>query len=427
MKVLMFGWEFPPHISGGLGTACQGIVNGLLENGVRVLFVVPKTYGDEPVERFRLLGAEDVHVWPDKAAATTLREALSFFEVDSPLVPYMSPEAYIRQTAAGSPPAPEHRPIRYTFGGGYGKNLMREVWHYAETAAAIASRQAFDIIHAHDWLAFPAGIMAAAQSGKPLVVHVHATEFDRAGDNINRQVYETEKQGMMMADRVIAVSELTRQTIIHRYHIPPEKVVTIHNAVNQSEEPDSGFSLPSLLPEKRVCFAGRVTWQKNPSIFVEAATRILEKDKSFRFFMAGSGDMLDEMIEKANRLEISSRFHFTGFLQGPALQKLLRACDVFVMPSVSEPFGLAPLEAIREGVPVIVSRQSGVQEVLQYAMKVDWWDVDALANAIYGLARYRGLANMLRRESIREVSEMSWLKQAAAIKSLYRKVLNCRV
>jgi glycosyltransferase involved in cell wall biosynthesis len=426
MKVLMFGWEFPPHISGGLGTACLGITNGLVENGVQVLFVVPKAYGDEPAKKIRLLSADEVHVWPESPATSKYMEAITFFEVSSPVVPYTSPGEFIRQETATelsavSSAAPH--PVRYAFSGGYGKDLMKEVWQYAQTAAVIAANQDFNVIHAHDWLSFPAGIIASEVSGKPLVVHVHATEFDRAGNNINMEVFETERQGMLKADRIIAVSELTRQTIIHRYNIPPGKVVAIHNAIDPPDSPTANDDARRHFPDKVVCYAGRVTYQKGPSCFVDAAAKILEKDSGFRFIMAGSGDMLKAMIEKAAQLRISSRFHFTGFLDGTELRTLLHACDVFVMPSVSEPFGLAPLEAIREGVPVVVSRQSGVQEVLRYALKVDWWDVDALANAIYGLARYNGLSQMLRRESAREVEEMRWRKQAAAMKSLYHELV----
>ncbi len=422
MKVLMFGWEFPPHISGGLGTACLGITTGLAENDVQVIFVVPKAHGDEPTEKIKLLSAAEVPIPPSAASPAKFREALTFFEVNCPVVPYLSPEDFARHTPPAEPAA-DSPPGRYAFSGGYGKDLMKEVWQYALIAAEIAAKNDFDIIHAHDWLSFPAGIMARELSGKPLVVHVHATEFDRAGDNINMQVYETERQGMLKADRIIAVSELTRQVIIQRYHIPPEKVEVVHNAVTPGERlPAEGYAL-GRFPEKLICFAGRVTYQKGPACFVEAAARILKRDKGFRFFMAGSGDMLRAMMEKAARLRISSHFHFTGFLKGNELRELMHACDVFVMPSVSEPFGLVPLEAIREGVPVVVSRQSGVQEVLRYALKVDWWDTDALANAIYGLARYRGLHTLLRRESAREVARMRWNARAATMKTIYEELI----
>lgn len=430
MKVLMFGWEFPPHISGGLGTACLGITGGLAENDVEVLFVVPKSHGDESTGKIKLLSASEIDVLPvPPEGESKFREVLTYFEVNCPVVPYLSPEAFAGQTnkevqQATIIPGSGKSSIRYAFSGGYGKDLMKEVWQYALTAAEIAAQQDFDIIHAHDWHSFPAGIMARETSGKPLVVHVHATEFDRSGDNINMQVYETERQGMLKADKIVAVSEFTRHTIITKYHIPAEKVVTIHNAVSLPLAGNNNKMDKCPFPEKIITFIGRVTYQKGPASFIEAARKILERDKGFRFVMGGSGDMLPKMIEKVAQLRISSHFYFTGFLDHGELHRLLSESDVFVMPSVSEPFGLAPLEAISAGVPVIISRQSGVQEVLQYALKIDWWDTDALANAIHALASYRGLSALLSRESAREVTGMKWKTQTNLIKSLYEELLN---
>lgn len=424
----MFGWEFPPHISGGLGTACQGITTGLAANDVKVLFVVPKAYGNEPTEKIKLVSASAIAVPAPGRLTQKVQEALTFFEVNCPVVPYLSPEAFAAHSepphSVTSTTEETDTPVmRYAFRGGYGKDLMKEVWQYALTASAIAEQHDFDIVHAHDWLSFPAGIMAKEASGKPLVVHVHATEFDRSGENINMQVYETERQGMLKADQVIAVSELTRQTIIHRYHIPATKVITIHNAVAPATNGTTAAGTRTF-PEKTVSFIGRVTYQKGPAFFIEAAAKILRQDKDFRFIMAGSGDLLQAMIAHAARLRISSHFHFTGFLKGAALDRVLSESDVYVMPSISEPFGISPLEAIRAGVPVIVSRQSGVQEVLQYALKVDGWDTDAMANAIYALARYKGLSSMLRRESAREVAALRWETQGALIKDLYKDVIS---
>ncbi|WP_143306437.1 glycosyltransferase family 4 protein [Chitinophaga vietnamensis] len=424
MKVLMFGWEFPPHISGGLGTACHGITSGLTASGVEVLFVVPKAHGNEYTEKIKLLSAGDIPV--PVVPGANISPALTFFEVNCPIVPYLSPDEFAKhgaiaaEQAAGAETEAGAPAVRYAFSGGYGKNLMKEVWQYALAAAEIAAHHHFDVIHAHDWLSFPAGIMAREISGKPLVVHVHATEFDRAGDRINMQVYETERQGMLQADEVIAVSELTRQTIVHKYFIDPKKVTTIHNAVSAATPPP--VTAVSPFREKVITFIGRITWQKGPASFIEAAARILKKDKGFRFIMAGSGDLLPSMLEMAARLRISSRMHFTGFLSGPQRDHLFARSHVLVMPSVSEPFGIVPLEAIKAGLPVIVSKQSGVQEVLQYALKVDWWNIDAIANAIYGLARYSGLSGLLARESGKEVAALRWEKQAQLIKQLYRKL-----
>lgn len=426
MRVLMFGWEFPPHISGGLGTACLGIATGLVANNVEVLFVVPKKHGNEDAGDIKVVGAGDVYIPQPYVHAEKLQETFSYFEVNSPVVPYHSPETFATSTTTttvSSNQISNSQAMRYPFTGGYGKNLMKEVWQYALTAATIASQHDFDVIHVHDWLAFPAGIMARAASGKPLIVHVHATEFDRSGSHINTQVYETERNGMMQADKVIAVSELTRRVIIDQYSIPPEKVVTIHNAVLPVAEKESDPP-PKSFKEKVVTFAGRITYQKGPAYFIEAAHKILKIDKSFRFVMAGSGDLLKAMISYAAQLRISQYFHFPGFLKGAELDRLLATSDVFVMPSVSEPFGIIPLEAIRAGVPVIISRQSGVQEVLQYALKIDSFDTSDMANCIHALARYKGIHRLLKRESTQELNALSWEKQASHIKKLYEHLIS---
>lgn len=426
MKVLMFGWEFPPHISGGLGTACLGIATGLAANNVKVLFVVPKKYGNEDAEKIKVVGASDVEIPASSIHTEKLRETFSYFEVNSPVLPYHSPETFAasaKTTTVTSSQTTSRPVMRYPFTGGYGKDLMKEIWQYALTAVTIATQHDFDVIHVHDWLTFPAGIMARAVSGKPLIVHVHATEFDRSGNNINTQVYETERLGMLKADKVIAVSELTRRIIIDRYFIPADKVVTVHNAVL----PVAGIqkSLPSKnFKEKVITFAGRITYQKGPAYFIEAAAKILKVDKSFRFVMAGSGDMLKAMISYAAQLRISRYFHFPGFLKEAELNKLLTISDVFVMPSVSEPFGIIPLEAIRAGVPVIISRQSGVQEVLQYALKIDSPDTFDMANCIYALARYKGIHSLLKRESTQELNALSWEKQASHIKKIYDHLIS---
>lgn len=427
MKVLMFGWEFPPHISGGLGTACQGIVRGLVQNGVDVALVVPKTYGDEHTEKFRLVDAGKIPLDLRRSSKNRMREVFSCFEVNSPVVPYLSPDEYwqgsykedLEIRGKNQPSEPQRY---YAFSGMYGKDLLSEVWNYALIGAEIARLSNFDVVHAHDWLSFPAAIMAKKVSKKPLIVHVHATEFDRSGCEINRQVFEIERQGMMAADKVIAVSEFTRGILIDKYGMPPGKVIAIHNAVEACkwEKEQKG---PVKFREKIISYLGRVTFQKGPEYFIEAASKVLRKDSGFRFVMGGSGNMLNRMVEMAARLRISSRFHFTGFLEGDMVQRLLSQSHAYVMPSVSEPFGISPLEAVQQRVPVIISKQSGVQEVLKNAIKIDFWDTDAMANAIHAVASYKALAGILSREGIREVKQFSWERQSGLIKSLYQTIL----
>ena len=426
----MFGWEFPPHIAGGLGTACYGMTRGLARNGVEVVFVMPRAYGDEDQRFVRVVNASDVETigTRDHEFSEELLEKVSFIHIDSNMLPYISPEEYAayHDEFVRSGRTHEWTDVwkqRYTFSGKYGANLMEEVARYAMVAAQVAKdlEGQFDVIHAHDWLTYFAGIAAKRVSGKPLVVHMHATEFDRSGENINRRVYAIEKAGMQAADRVIAVSELTRRIVIGKYGIPAEKVVTVHNAVRFGESEDA---VPErAVKDKVVTFLGRITYQKGPDYFVEAAAKVLQRVPDVRFVMAGSGDLMNHVVRRVAQLGIADRFHFTGFLKGGEVQLMFRLSDVYVMPSVSEPFGISPLEAMRSGVPVIISRQSGVAEVLDYAIKVNYWDVDALADAIYGLLTYPALGRMFASKGLEEVTGLKWTNAAAKIKTVYETVV----
>ena len=426
----MFGWEFPPHIAGGLGTACYGMTRGLARNGVEVVFVMPRAYGDEDQRFVRVVNASDVETigTRDHEFSEELLEKVSFIHIDSNMLPYISPEEYAayHDEFVRSGRTHEWTDVwkqRYTFSGKYGANLMEEVARYAMVAAQVAKdlEGKFDVIHAHDWLTYFAGIAAKRVSGKPLVVHMHATEFDRSGENINRRVYAIEKAGMQAADRVIAVSELTRRIVIGKYGIPAEKVVTVHNAVRFGESEEA---VPErAVKDKVVTFLGRITYQKGPDYFVEAAAKVLQRVPDVRFVMAGSGDLMNHVVRRVAQLGIADRFHFTGFLKGGEVQRMFRLSDVYVMPSVSEPFGISPLEAMRSGVPVIISRQSGVAEVLDYAIKVNYWDVDALADAIYGLLTYPALGRMFASKGLEEVTGLKWTNAAAKIKTVYETVV----
>ena len=426
----MFGWEFPPHIAGGLGTACYGMTRGLARNGVEVVFVMPRAYGDEDQRFVRVVNASDVETigTRDHEFSEELLEKVSFIHIDSNMLPYISPEEYAayHDEFVRSGRTHEWTDVwkqRYTFSGKYGANLMEEVARYAMVAAQVAKdlEGQFDVIHAHDWLTYFAGIAAKRVSGKPLVVHMHATEFDRSGENINRRVYAIEKAGMQAADRVIAVSEPTRRIVNGEYGIPAEKVVTVHNAVRFGESEDA---VPErAVKDKVVTFLGRITYQKGPDYFVEAAAKVLQRVPDVRFVMAGSGDLMNHVVRRVAQLGIADRFHFTGFLKGGEVQRMFRLSDVYVMPSVSEPFGISPLEAMRSGVPVIISRQSGVAEVLDYAIKVNYWDVDALADAIYGLLTYPALGRMFASKGLEEVTGLKWTNAAAKIKTVYETVV----
>jgi glycosyltransferase involved in cell wall biosynthesis len=425
MKTLMFGWEFPPHISGGLGTACYGITKGLAYHGVQTCFVVPKAYGDENLDYVSIHSAENVEFKEHTFNFGNSIEQMQYFEIYSNIVPYLSPEEFeilVNQDIILKSVKKENVYGRYfKFSGAYGPDLMLEVMRYALVAASIARQVDFEIIHAHDWLTFAAGIEAKKATGKPLVVHVHATEFDRSGENVNKQVYNIERMGMLEADIVITVSNFTRQIVIDRYGIDPNKVMTVHNAVEADER--ERLQYKRYLPEKIVTFLGRITYQKGPDYFVQAATKVLAKDSNVRFVMAGSGDMLNRMIKQVAKLGIADKFHFTGFLRGNEVTKMFAMSDIYVMPSVSEPFGISPLEAMRSNVPVIISKQSGVAEVLKHAVKVDFWDVEAMADAIYGLLHYKALSQMFKTFGKEEVNNLKWDNTAAKIINVYNQAI----
>ena len=421
IRVLMFGWEFPPHIAGGLGTACYGLTKGLASQGVRVLFVMPKAGGDEDQSAVKIINASDVEMMASWTEWEKYKENVRFMEVRSILVPYMSPDLFektVSETVEGKRASGKiSYGNKFQFSGKYGANLMEEVGRYAMVAGTIAAREQFDVIHAHDWLTYMAGIVAKKVSGKPLVIHVHATEFDRSGEHVNQEVYDIERKGMEEADRVITVSNWTRNIVINRYGIAPEKVVTVHNAVDFKNSEDTAEERG--VKEKVVTFLGRITFQKGPEYFIEAAHKVLKRYPGVRFVMAGSGDMLAQSIRRVAQLKMATHFHFTGFLKGDDVQKMFRYSDVYVMPSVSEPFGISPLEAMRSGVPSIISKQSGVAEVLKHSIKVDYWDVDALADAIYGLLSYPALAKVVGESGFEEVNNLKWENAAIKIKKVY--------
>ncbi len=427
MRVLMFGWEFPPHISGGLGTASFGLTRGLsCIPDLQVLFVVPKAFGDEEQEGINLIGANKVPVRHRKLELKHFRQKLDYIEVSSKIVPYADPDEfwqlkekevtssleYVQTDELGLVP----------FTGAYGADLFKEIHDYALVANLIAQDHSFDIIHAHDWLTYPAGISAKEATGKPLVVHVHATDFDRSGGNVNPAVFDIEKRGMDAADMVITVSNLTRKTVIEKYDIPSEKVVTVYNAVEPVEKEENP-KFKKGINEKVVTFLGRITMQKGPEYFVEAAHRVLQKTNNVRFVMAGSGDMMNKMVARAAKLGIMDKFHFTGFLRGGEVFDMLSMSDLYVMPSVSEPFGISPLEAMQSNVPVLISHQSGVAEILTYAIKTNFWDVEAMADAIYGVLNYPALSKMFVRYGKKEVDSLKWEHSALKVKEVYDQAL----
>ena len=428
MKVLMFGWEFPPHIAGGLGTACKGIVEGLAYNGVETLFVMPSASGDEDQSATTIINASDVAVTNVSNTVDEYINKVKFFYVDSNLVPYVDPDEYFEAIEKMKKTQVTETTVgfgqKFKFSGKYGENLMEEVARYAMVGGTIAlqHKDEFDVIHAHDWLTYLAGIAAKELTGKPLVVHVHATSYDRGDEkHIDTRVLDIETRGMLAADRVVTVSDLTRNIVINKYHIDPAKVVTVHNAVDFSGR--ENLAVERGVKDKVVTFLGRITFQKGPEYFIEAAAKVLKRTENVRFVMAGSGDMMNRCIKHVARLGISDKFHFTGFLRGADVQKMFALSDVYIMPSVSEPFGISPLEAMRTNVPSIISKQSGAAEVLKYAFKVDFWDVDALADDIYALLQYPALSKYAASCGYDEVNALKWNGATAKLKAVYESLL----
>jgi glycosyltransferase involved in cell wall biosynthesis len=424
----MFGWEFPPHISGGLGTASYGLTKGMTAmDDMEVIFVVPKAWGDEDQSVVRLIGANKIPVAFRHVYYQGFKRSVEKIEVSSKIIPYTDPEDFwklTRSEVSGSRMfVNTNDEGKIDFSGCYGGSLMEEIQKYAVVAAVIATDNQFDVIHAHDWLAYPAGIAAMEVSGKPLVIHVHATDFDRSGGSVNPDVYWIEKRGMNAASKIITVSNLTRDIVINRYHIDPAKVETVYNAVEPviiSED----IHVNKAFDEKVVTFLGRITMQKGPEYFIEAANKVLQVMKNVRFVMAGSGDMMERMIRRAASLRITDRFHFTGFLHGSDVFTMLSMSDVYIMPSVSEPFGISPLEAMQSNVPVIISKQSGVAEILTHAVKVDFWDIDAMADAIYGILTYPALSQMFIRNGKEEVIKLKWDNSARHVRNIYDEVVS---
>jgi glycosyltransferase involved in cell wall biosynthesis len=309
--------------------------------------------------------------------------------------------------------------------GHYGPNLFDEVQRYGEAAGSIARRASFDVIHAHEWLSVPAALHARRESGRPFVFHVHALEFDRSGGCVNPGIFAVERQGLAEADHVIAVSHFTKGMIVERYGIDAEKVTVVHNAVSRGEAAGA-YGVVKAPGERIVLFLGRITHQKGPAFFVEAAAKVLSVLPEVTFVMAGSGDLMPKMVERVAELGLGSRFLFTGFLRGGEVERMYAASDLYVMPSVSEPFGIAPLEAMLYDVPVIISRQSGVSEVLHHALKVDFWDVDDLAGKICAALTWDALTREMVERSREELRALTWARAAAGIEEVYKKVTSDR-
>ncbi|MFW2387480.1 MAG: glycosyltransferase [Polyangiales bacterium] len=503
MKILMLGWEYPPHISGGLGTACEGLTTSLASRGIEIDFLVPKLFGQEDAPHMQLLGAAaaaSMPALPPTVVQKTIREtrapatqivarieqlfgaepalgtdpiltaaaeaaladasetdgpAVQMIRVPAMLKPYLDQKTYLELITTGAikesavadivaskiahplpePPSEvtrlEHVHIpgeEFSFAeesstdAHYGEDLFAEVARYAMSATRRVYGRKYDLVHAHDWMTFPAGIEIARRAGAPLMVHVHSLEYDRAGHGADRGIVEIEHQGLEAATRVIAVSYYTRGLINRIHGTPLDKISVVHNGVYARETVEA-YTEQRSSKGPVVLFLGRVTFQKGPEYFVQAAARVLEHVPDATFVMAGSGDMLPRMKALVEDLGITKSFRFPGFVRGAELERTFSTADVYVMPSVSEPFGIAPLEAMSYDRPVIVSKQSGVSEVLQNALKVDFWDVDKIASQIVALLELPELRRTIVERAREEIRHIHWDAAAETLIPVYESVI----
>ena len=442
MRVLMFGWEFPPYKSGGLGTACYGMGRALAKKGTEILFVLPQTPLDAPVrvgERLSLCSASGTRVERtarnlriNEEVRELWREKLHIEHVDSLLLPYDTPESYderrrelerLQSVKRNADVFSSTQETILRLHGGYGPDLMSEVYRYACAAVAIARKARFDVIHVHDWMTYPAGILVRKLTGKPLVAHIHALEHDRSGDNMNRDVAGIERAGLEAADRVVAVSHYTKRLVMRQYGIPGDKIRSVHNAVSRRRIA-SMRSRNAARTRSGSCSWGARHVPKGPDYFVEAAKLVLDRIPDVRFVMAGSGDMLPNMVRRVARRRIGDHFHFTGFLKDEEVDHMYAVSDLYVMPSVSEPFGIAPLEAMAYDVPVLISRQSGVAEVVRNAIKVDFWDIREMANKICAILSYPFLAAEEVRNCREELKAIRWENVADRLNAIYAQLVS---
>jgi len=426
MKVFMLGWEFPPFISGGLGTACYGLTRAMDQLGMEVTFVLPKMVESKYATHVKLL-TPGSRTTTSSIKFNELKN-VKFHTLSSALQPYTTPDSYerrieetlrLKQEIHGDSISSASQLITSK---DYSNDMYSEVYRYAAMAAELAENEHFDVVHAHDWMTYPAGIAVAAFSGRPLVVHVHSTEFDRSGEHVNQMIYDIEREGMHRADKVITVSHFTRNIIISRYGVSGDKVEVVYNGVKRN----GGWSSDETVidkDEKIVLFLGRITMQKGPEYFLQAAKKVLDVMENVKFVMAGSGDLMHHSIELAAELGIGQKVLFTGFLLGEDVQKIYKMADLYVMPSVSEPFGIAPLEALDNDVPVIISKQSGVSEVLMHALKVDFWDINEIANKVIAVLKYPPLQMTLRSHGNFEVRRLRWKDAATKCAKIYEEML----
>lgn len=426
LRVLKLGWEFPPLINGGLGVACLGLSKALAKH-VDLTVIVPKSSLDASFDGFDLRGLNQLSIDQLKTVEGKYRYE-SFAQVRNVpifLDPYSTEEsttAVLDRTPEGEITFSETTRKQldsFKIGELYGPDLGNKVVEFSKVAAKLALLEDFDVIHAHDWMTFLAGVEVKKATGKPLVVHLHASQYDRAGADARGWIYDLEKYGMEQADRVIPVSRYTGDIVVGHYGIDPKKVRPVHNGA----DPVDAFVTKKKFPEKLVLFLGRLTAQKGPEFFLEIATKVLEQNRDVRFVVAGTGEKLRPLIETGAFRGLGGHFHFTGFLNKEKVNDLLSMTDVYCMPSVSEPFGLSALEAAQFGIPAVISKQSGVAEVLKGALVADFWDVDLMAKHINDLLTDDDMRASVVEQAEKDIAASTWDAAAAKVLDIYREIV----
>jgi glycogen synthase len=402
MRVLTFGWEFPPSKNGGLGVACHNLTQELLQSGVEVIFVLPKTQETKGDAKFLFADNERL---------------VKVVQTDITLKPYQQSDSLINII------------IGYDKNGNpiiKSRSIIEEVHRFAHQASIIAKEEDFDVIHAHDWTSYLAGVAAKIASGKKLILHVHATSFDQAaGNNVDPAIYKIEKECFALADKIVTVSEYTKNIVVNKHDVPAQKVEVIHNGCDTFEPPKLNLTLSELKAQgkKIVLYHGRISIQKGVDYFVKAARRVVDVDSNIVFVISGWGDMMTQIIEQVGALGLSSNVRFAGALWEEDRDRMYQSADLVVMPSVSEPFGLVPLEALQHGTASIITKQSGVSEVLTHVLKVDFWDTEEMANQILAALKYPVIREQMVKEGREQLKGIAWANQAQKIKRLYQSLL----
>ncbi len=473
----MLGWEYPPRFAGGLGKACQGLSQAMAKQGAQIFFVLP-TFPERVSEtHLEVVGAVECMIeagWDpqlvyeaakgsSETASTSIQKptgkatsentGITRIQSEAKLFPYgahpegeasenfkrildrMSSEgqysqklnSFLRPQKERVQTQPKQKKettstqVIPSASEIYGKNLWSEIERFCFTVRHLSETHEVDLVHAHDWMTFPAAFEFQKATGVPVYLHVHATEYDRSGDRLNQEVFRIEREGFRRASHIFAVSRYTAGIIERLYGINRKKISVVYNA------PESNTSLVESGVERsrepNVVFLGRLTFQKGPDHFLRAAAMVAQAVPRARFVICGSGDMMEFLRNQAHRLGIERQVQFAGFLEPSEVDKVLLNSRVLVMPSVSEPFGLVALEAILCGIPVVLSKQSGVKEVLQRALVVDFWDHEKLADQIIAALRLPDLSKQLVEDGMDQLRQLSWEKSAQHVMEIYRRHL----